>query len=495
MKDSETLDIYEVIIIGAGVIGNSIARELSRFSLKTAVLEKELDVAFGTSSRNSGVIHSGINYEPGTLRASLNVKGNAMMDNLCSELKVPVNRIGKLTVALDSSDLSGLYRQKEQGEANNVPGMELMDNEKMRKIQPGINGILGLWTPTSGIISPYLLTIALAENAHLNGTAYHFNSEVASIIKRNGFYEITASNGKKFICNVLINAAGLHSDEISRMIGLESPKIWACRGEYYVLDKRLSNALKTLIYPVPGPNDPGLGIHLTPTVDGNILIGPSATYIPNEDKEDYRTTAKVMSILREEAERLLPEIKFSDFIRSFSGNRPKLTPPEIGGNLDFKIKDCGDGYIELIGIESPGLTSSPAIAEMIRDMVKKYLVLTPKENFRAERPGFTGYFSSLPTEQKIELVQEYPEYGEIFCRCEGITKKEIRDAIENPLGTTSLTGIKLRSRAMMGRCQGGFCVPRIIGMLRDDYGYDPKQYMQSSDISPMFSGSVRNYTK
>ena len=492
MKESETLDIYEVIIIGAGVVGNSIARELSRFSLKVAVLEKELDVALGTSSRNSGVIHSGINYEPGTLRASLNVKGNAMMDKLCNELKVPIKRIGKLTVALDSSDLSGLYKQKEQGEANNVPGMELMDNETMRKIQPGINGILGLWTPSSGIISPYLLTIALAENAHFNGTTYHFNSKVASIAIKNGFYEITTGNGKRFICNVLINAAGLHSDEISRMIGFDSPKTWACRGEYYVLDSRLSNALKTLIYPVPGPNDPGLGIHLTPTVDGNILIGPSAKYMPNEDKEDYRTTAKIMSTLRKEGVKFLPEIKFSDFIRSFSGNRPKLTPPEIGGNLDFRIKDCGDGYIELVGIESPGLTSSPAIAEMVCDMVKKYHKLTPKEIFYAQRPGFTGCFSSLPYERKIELIHKYPEYGEIFCRCEGITKKEIRDAIENPLGTVSLTGIKLRSRAMMGRCQGGFCTPRIIGMLRDDYGYEPEQYVQRSDISPMFSGFVRN---
>ncbi|MCL2146395.1 MAG: NAD(P)/FAD-dependent oxidoreductase [Synergistaceae bacterium] len=486
------MDTYEVIIIGAGIVGNSIARELSRFSLKVAVLEKELDVAFGTSSRNSGVIHSGINYEPGTLRALLNVKGNAMMDKLCSELKVPIKRIGKLTVALDSSDLSGLHRQKEQGDANGVPGMELMDNETMRKIQPGINGILGLWTPSSGIISPYLLTIALAENAHLNGTAYHLNSKVVSITRSNGFYEVSTESGKTFICNVLINAAGLHSDEISGMIGLNSPEIWACRGEYYVLDKRLSNALKTLIYPVPGPNDPGLGIHLTPTVDGNILIGPSATYIPNEDREDYRTTAKIMSTLREEGEKFLPGIKLSDFIRSFSGNRPKLTPPDKGGNSDFRIKDCGNGYIELVGIESPGLTSSPAIAEMVRDMVEKYLKMTPKKDFRAERPGFAGFFSSLPYERKTELIKKHPEYGEIFCRCEGITKKEIRDAIENPLGTVSLTGIKLRSRAMMGRCQGGFCIPRIVKMLRDDYGYEPDQYMLRNKISPMFSGLVRS---
>lgn len=486
------MNIYEIVIIGAGVIGNAIARELSRFSLKIAVLEKELDVAFGTSCRNSGVIHSGINYIPGTRRATLNVKGNAMMDKLCRDLKVPFKRIGKLTVALDESGLPGLYKQKEQGEANFVPGMELMNNETMNKIQPGINGILGLWTPSSGIISPYLLTIALAENAHLNGTTYHFDSKVVSISKKSRKYEVLTENGNKFVCNILINAAGLHSDDISKMLYQSSLRIWACRGEYYVLDKRLSHMLKVLIYPVPGQNDPGLGIHLTPTVDGNVLIGPSASYIPNESKEDYRTTANVMLTLREEGERLLPELKISDFIRSFSGNRPKLTPPTIGGNSDFEIKDHGNGYIELVGIESPGLTCSPAIAELVRDMVNNYIDLIPKDGFIPERSGLIGNFSSLQFESKSELIQKYPEYGEIFCRCEGITKKEIRDAIENPLGTMSLTGIKLRSRAMMGRCQGGFCIPRIIRMLHDDYGYEPEQIMHNNKFSPLFSGYVRD---
>jgi glycerol-3-phosphate dehydrogenase len=368
-----------------------------------------------------------------------------------------------------------------------------MDNDTMQKIQLGINGILGLWTPSSGIISPYLLTIALAENAHSNGITYHFNSKVVSIKRVNNTYELFTENGKRFVCNVLINAAGLHSDKISSMIGLDNYKIWACRGEYYVLDKRLSSELKVLIYPVPGPNDSGLGIHLTPTVDGNILIGPSASYIPNEDKEDYRTTARIMRDLREEGERLLPELKISDFIRSFSGNRPKLTPPHIGGNSDFIIRDCGNGYIELVGMESPGLTSSPTIAEMVRDMVKNYFDLAPNDRFSTERPGFTGCYSSLPNEHKESLIRKFPEYGEIFCRCEGITKKEIRDAIENPLGVVSLASIKLRSRAMMGRCQGGFCIPRIIKLLRDDYGYEPEQFMLRNKFSPMFSGYVRNF--
>jgi glycerol-3-phosphate dehydrogenase len=460
------------------------------------VLEKEPDVSFGTSSRNSAVLHSGINYAPGTLRANLSVRGNSMMDELCLHLKVPIKRIGKLTVALTKEDLPGLYRQKDQGEANGVPGMEVMDNAKMRTVQPGVNGILGLWTPTSAIISSFGLAIALAENALANGVQFHLNSEVTAIECKNGYMTVTAGN-RKFAARVVINSAGLHCDKVSAMAGFSIAKIWACRGEYYVLDKRLDGTLKTLIYPVPGPNDPGLGIHLTPTVDGNILIGPSATYIPGENREDYRATHSVMNNLRKEGLRLLPDLEASDFIRSFSGNRPKQTSPEKGGNADFTIKDvsetvgAGAGFIHLLGIESPGLTSAPAIAEMVRGMVEKHIALFPRNDFIDERPGFAGTFLDLPKEQRMELVKADPEYGEIFCRCEKITKKEIRQAIENPLGARTMSSIKYRTRAQMGRCQGGFCVPRIVRMLRDEYGFSPDEYFVRGG-APMFDGNVRN---
>jgi glycerol-3-phosphate dehydrogenase len=459
-------------------------------------LEKEPDVAFGTSSRNSAVIHSGINYEPGSLRAKLAVRGNSMMDELCLQLKVPIKRIGKLTVALSEDDLPGLGKQKDQGEANGVPGMEIMDNAKMRTIQPGVNGLLGLWTPTSAIISSFGFAIALAENAFANGVKFHLNSEAAAIERKGGYMTVTAGN-RKFAARVVINSAGLHCDEISAMAGFAGARIWACRGEYYVLDKRLDGTLKTLVYPVPGPGDPGLGIHLTPTVDGNILIGPSATYIPEENREDYRVTPSVMGSLRTEGLRLLPNIAASDFIRSFSGNRPKQTPPENGGNADFTIDDVserigsGAGFIHLLGIESPGLTSAPAIAEMVRGMVGRHIALVPRSDFIAERPGFVGTFSNLPKERRMELIKAEPEYGEIFCRCEKITKKEIRQAIENPLGARTLSSIKYRARAQMGRCQGGFCVPRIVRMLRDEYGFSADEYFARGG-APMFAGNVRD---
>jgi len=481
---------YDVLIIGAGVVGCAIARELSRYKLEVGVLEKEPDVSLATSCRNSGVVHSGINYTPGTLRAKLNVRGNEMMDELCAQLKVPLKRIGKLTTALDQSDLPELYKKKEHGEANGVPGMELMDNAAMRRIQPGIEGILALWTPTSAIVSPYGLTIGLAENAHVNGVKFHLNCEVTAIERRDGVFEIKGS-GAAYRSKVLINSAGLHCDKVSAMAGITGKKIWACRGEYYVLDKRLDGLIKTLIYPVPRPNEPGMGIHLTPTVDGNILIGPSAVYIPEEDREDYRSTAPVMESLRKEGRMLLPDLSASDFINSFAGNRPKQNPPEIGGFADFTIEETSiPGFIHLIGIESPGLTSAPAIAEMVRDMVGKHFFLEKKDDFVAEQPGFVGMFSDLPLEQRMDMIQSDPEYGEIFCRCEQVTKREVRQAIENPLGARCLMSIKYRARATMGRCQGGFCVPRVVRMLRDEYGYAPDDFLMRGK-APMFDGHVR----
>ncbi len=491
---------FNVIIIGGGVVGGAIARELSRFRLTAAVLEKEPDVGMETSCRNSGVLHSGINYKPGTLRARFAVRGNAMMDRLCAELKVKIKRIGKLTTALDESELPGVRRLMDQGRANGVPGLEVLESAAMRKIQPGIEGIAAVWSPTSAIISPYGLTIALAENAHENGVKFFLRHKVSSVTKEaDGSFTVRAENGNSFSAAVVVNAAGLSSGAVSTMAGVtsgnrgESLKIWPCRGEYYVLDKRLDGAVKTLIYPVPGAKDAGLGIHLTPTVDGNILIGPSADYIPEEFPEDYRVTSPVLEELRKEGRKLLPDLQMSDFIRNFSGNRPKRTPPEVGGNGDFIVEEAegARGFVNLVGIESPGLTSAPAIAERVRDIIADHFDLIEKKDFVAERPGFAGHFCDLPKDEQERLVKENPEYGEIICRCEKITKKEIRDAVENPLGARSMVGIKYRARNGMGRCQGGFCTPRIVRMLRDEYGFAPEDYILREASSNLFAGSVR----
>lgn len=490
---------FDVVVIGGGVVGNAIARELSRFQMKVAVLEKAPDVGMGTSCRNSGVLHSGINYEPGTLRARLAVRGNSMMDRLCSDLKVKIKRIGKLTTALVEDELPGIHKLMDQGTVNGVPGLEILDCIAMQKIQPGIEGIAALWSPTSAITSPYGLTIALAENACANGVNYFLRCEVCSITKIGEKFAVRTRDGKNFSTRLVINSSGLSSGKISAMGGVregnngESLKIWPCRGEYYVLDKRLDGMLKTLIYPVPGTKDAGLGIHLTPTVDGNILIGPSANYLSDEMPEDYKVTASVLEELRRAGKSLLPDLKISDFIRNFAGNRPKLTSPAEGGNGDFVIEEARDvkGFINLVGIESPGLTSAPAIAEMVRDLVSRHLPLKEKENFSAERPGYAAHFCELSALEQERLIQEDPEYGEIICRCEKITKREIRDAIENSLGARTLVSIKYRARNGMGRCQGGFCTPRIVRMLRDEYGFEIEDYLYREVGSNLFVGNVR----
>ena len=472
-------------------MGNAIARELSRYRLNVGVLEKELDVGMGTSSRNSGVLHSGIHYKPGTLRAKLNVQGNELMKGLCRDLKVKIQYLGKLTVARDPVDIETLEALKAQGETNGVPGLEMIDVDRMQQIQPGVGGIRALHSPTTGIICPYGLTIALADNARENGVNFHLGSEVTSILKTENGFQVKTAEGGSFETKVLINAAGLYSDAICRMLGLTEYAIYPCRGEYLILDKRLNGSLSVLIYPAPGKGGAGLGIHLTNTVDGNILIGPSNEYVDTAD--DYACTADIIDQLKKEGRELLPAISTSDFIRGFSGLRPKQTPPSVKGFKEFVIEARKDipGFINLVGIESPGLTCSPAIALMVLDMVGKTLSLKEKDDFVTERNGFPGSFHDLPEEEKADLVARDPDYGEIVCRCEQITKREILDAIENPLGSRTIAGIKYRSRAMMGRCQGGFCMPRIVQILEKDFGHRPEDYRLYSPDSYLFTGPVR----
>lgn len=483
---------YEVLVIGGGVVGCAIARELSKFRLKAAVLEKESDVGMGASCRNSGVLHAGFKYTPGSLRALVDVNGNAMMDDLCRDLKVKMKRIGKLTVALDKEDEPTLHKLKEQGDANGVPGLEVIDRNRMQKIQQGVEGYKALYSPTSSIISPYSLTIGLAENALANGVNFHLGQKVQSVGHRpETGWKVQTEAGDTFTAKVIVNASGLFSADVCRMAGINEYTIYPCRGEYYVLDKRLNGTLTALIYPAPKKNAPGWGTHLTPTVDGNILIGPTAQYL--KDPEDFSCTPDIMSKLRREGQRLLPTIQGSDYIRNFAGTRAKQTPPEIGGNKDFVIEDRKDvqGFINLVGIESPGLTSSPAIAQMVVEMVGHHLPLVSDPAFNPIRPGSPDFFSELQAEERAAMIAEDPNYGEIICRCEKITKKEVLDAIQNPLGARTLVSIKYRARASMGRCQGGFCIPRIVRLLRDEFGWKPEDFLKRGVDSPLFIGNVR----
>jgi glycerol-3-phosphate dehydrogenase len=506
--------LHDVVIVGAGVIGCSIAAALARTGLSILVLEKEADAGFCTSSSNSGVVHSGIHYAPGSNRARFNVAGNQLMEPLCRELHVPFKRTGKLTVAWNTQQAAKLISLYEQGRANGVPDMNIIDRDAMEILQPGISGIQALYTPTTGIVSPYELTIALAERAYANGVVFSFCSRLSGIKPPDSsspHFQLTvneketASNSNfsrpdaesKLQAKVVINAAGLGSAEVARMAGIETPEIFPCRGEYYILDKRLRDSLNLLIYPVPGAHSGGLGIHLTNTTEGVILIGPSNEYI--KDSEDTATTAEILRALRNEGHHLLPSLDTNDFIRSFSGIRPKLAPPEEGGFRDFIIESSSEvpGFIHLTGIESPGLTASPAIAEQVKEMVGKLLPLGKRENFITGRPPINGTpflstrFANAGAGEKAEMTARDPDYGSIVCRCETVPLAEIKNAVLRIFGPITLAGIKYRTRAMMGRCQGGFCLQRISEILEKHFDLPPEQQTLKGPGSELFTGRLR----
>ncbi len=495
------MQLYDVVIIGAGVVGNAIARELSRTTLSVLVLEKEADTAFGISGRNSGVIHSGILYAPGSSRAALAVVGNSMMEELCRNLCVPYSRIGKLTVASNETEIQELHTLKAQGEANGVQGLHILDHVAMDRLQPGISGIMALHSPSTAIVNPIALTIALAEHAHHHGVGYRFLSTVTGIEpSSDGIHHITVEKeGQKTVLasRIVINCAGLHACEIARTTGYNDYTVYPCRGEYYVLDKRLAHELKLLIYPVPGAHSGGLGIHLTNTTEGNILIGPSNEYIT--DPHECDTTTPIMELLKEEGRALLPSLETGDFIRNFSGIRPKLNPPEIGGFHDYVIHSPKEfpGIIHLLGIESPGLTAAPAIARLMLEMVREILPTTMKPNWSPTFSPEKGIYrraypaSHYPVEDRMELLKENPDFGTIVCRCEEISKAEVVSAIKRMLGPITLVGIKQRCRTMAGRCQGGFCLPRIAHILEHEMNIPPDSQWYKGPESPLFSGYLR----
>ncbi|RLI94241.1 MAG: FAD/NAD(P)-binding oxidoreductase [Candidatus Altiarchaeales archaeon] len=479
------MNIYDFAIIGGGVVGCAIARELARYKAEILLLERECDVCFGTSGRNSGVSHAGFYIPPNTLKAKLNVLGNRMLPTLCNELDVPFREIGKLVVAKNDDEIKYLEKLKRQGEKNGVVGLRIIDKEEIRELEPRVNGIKALYSPRSGILDPFELTIALAENAMENGVDIMLNCEVRDIHVREEFFELKTERGD-FRAEYLINSSGLSADEISRMVGIEKYKIYPCRGEYHVLDKNCSDIVKMLIYPVPPSESGGLGVHLTPTVHGNLMLGPSAEFIL--DKEDLSTTREVMEDLIREAKEIVPGINASGIIRSFSGIRPKLN--KNGKFADFVIKEEIERFINLVGIESPGLTAAPAIAKFVLNIIRKKKSLERKEKFKETRRR-KPRFSELNEEERARLIGKDKRYSEIICRCELVTRREIIDSWRNPLNARSLNSIKIRTRAGMGRCQGSFCLPRIIDILREEFNIDPLKLTLSCKDSEMFFDYTR----
>jgi glycerol-3-phosphate dehydrogenase len=487
----ETNNYYDMVIIGGGVVGCAIARELSKYKVSVAVLEKEDDVGWGISCRNSGVVHAGFNNKPGTLMAQFCVEGNKSFAELCHQLDVPYKKIGKLVVAKKKEEIKGLKKLKIQGDKNQVAGLKIIDSEELKRLEPNIEGIAALYSPETAITSPYLLTIALAENALDNGVSFFLNTEVESITRLNNSCFKIITNKIEFTSSYVINSAGLYADYIARMVGIRNYHLYPCRGEYHILDRNVSWLINHLVYPVPQAGAGGLGIHLTPTIDGNILIGPSNEYI--KSKDNLSVTSSVMKMLSAEAREFLPLISPGYIIRSYSGLRAKQAPSSEGGFWDFVIEESKtvNNFINLIGIESPGLTAAQPIAKRVVEIINKKERLNPDPGFNPLRKGILR-FEEQDEENKKALIKQDPDYGEIICRCEKITKKEILEAANNSLGARSLISIKYRTRAMMGRCQGGYCLPRIIEILRENFNLTLRGITLKGNNSYLLTGYRSN---
>jgi glycerol-3-phosphate dehydrogenase len=482
---------YHAVIIGGGVVGCAIARELSKYKVNVAVLEKEDDVGWGISCRNSGVVHAGFNNRSGTLMARLCVEGNKSFKELCHQLDVPYKKIGKLVVAKKKEEMKGLQKLKHQGDTNGVENLQIIDLNEMKRLESNIEGIAALYSPETAITSPYLLSIALAENALDNGVSFFLNTEVKSITRlNNSYFKITTNQGE-FTSFYVINSAGLYADFIARMVGIKKYRLYPCRGEYHILDKNVSCLINHLVYPVPQASSGGLGVHITPTIDGNILLGPSNEYI--KKKNNFSSTSKIMKMLTSESQDFLPLISSRDIIRSYSGLRAKQSPSSEGGFWDFVIEesDTVDNFINLIGIESPGLTAAQPIAQRVAGILNKKERLNSNLSFNPFRKGILR-FEEQDEETKKTLIKQDPDYGEIVCRCEKVTKKEILEAVNNPLGARSLVSIKYRTRAMMGRCQGGYCQTRIMEILRESFKLNPQEITLKGKNSYLLTGYRSN---
>ncbi|MGN0539703.1 MAG: NAD(P)/FAD-dependent oxidoreductase [Candidatus Fimenecus sp.] len=453
---------YDVAIVGAGVVGGLIARELSRFNISVALLEKCNDVAMGTTKANSAIVHGGFDAQNGTLKAELNVKGTAMMPELCKKLSVPFKNNGSLVVAFSDGEMEHVKALYERGIKNGVPGLSVIDRDELRRIEPNISdkAVGALLCESAGIVCPYELTIAAVENAVTNGVEFIRNCRVKGINRVADEYVLDTSAGE--ICaKFIINAAGNFSDELAKMAGDDSIKIIPRKGEYYLLDKSVGNLAVHTIFQCP--NEMGKGILVTPTVDGNLLIGPTAINI--DKKDDTETTPEGLAEIVEKALKSVPSVSVRNAITSFAGVR---SHPETD---DFIIgwSEKNDRFLNVAGIESPGLSSAPAIAIRVREILGEKLELSEKDNYKETREEPVR-FRHMNDEQRAELIKKNSAYGRIVCRCETITEGEIIDAIKAPAGARDVDGVKRRTRAGMGRCQGDFCGSKVVEILARELG-------------------------
>ena len=472
--------MYDVIIIGSGVAGAASARELSRYKVNACVLEKEDDVCCGTSKANSAIVHAGYDAANGSLMAKLNVRGNEMMEDLSKELDFPFKRNGSLVLCGAEEDMPNLQALYERGVKNGVKDLRIITKEEVKAMEPNISDevVAALYAPTGGIVCPFNLNIALAENANVNGVDFKFNTEVQNIKKVDDHFEIETNNGL-YEAKYVVNAAGVYADKFHNMVSEKKIHITPRRGDYCLLDKTAGEHVSKTIFALPGKF--GKGILVTPTVHGNLLLGPTAVDI--EDKEGTNTTAAGLGEVISKAGLNVNAIPMRQVITSFAGLRAHEDNHEF---IIEELEEC-KGFIDCAGIESPGLTSAPAIGEMVANILKDLMGLEEKEDFIATRKGVLNP-EELTKEERVKLIKENPAYGNIICRCEMITEGEIIDAIKRPLGARSLDAVKRRTRAGMGRCQSGFCSPRTMEILSRELNVSMSEITKTGKGSEIIVG-------
>lgn len=475
----------DVVVIGAGAVGCAIARELSKYQIRVIVVDKNDDVGGDASKSNSAIIHTGYDASPGTLESQLVVAANPMYDVLCRDLQVPFKRIGAILPAITDEQFEKLPAIKEKAFQNRVYDVEYLTHDEIVAMEPNINPEVkgGLYIPRESIIDPFILVQALAENACENGVDFLLNTRVTGIRTKDGAICAVETTDGDIETRWVINAAALYCDEIAAMVGKADYKVVARRGQFYILDKNTSCKVQHIVLPIPTKITKGK--LMCPTIHGNMLVGPTAEDLDN--KTDKSVTTEGLASIVEDVKRLVPNVNVRDTITQYSGLRPNRNPE----GLHVDVYDDLKGYVNLSGVRSTGLTLSVAMGVYVAQTMKaRGCDLVYKENFKKTRKAIRIFHEMTPAEQE-EIIRENPKYGTIICRCETITEGEILDAIHRPLGARTVDAVKRRVRAGMGRCQAGFCGPKVIEILSRELGVPVEEINKNVAGSYMVVGKMR----
>ena len=478
----------DILIIGSGITGCAVARELSRYAVSVSVLDRGSDIAEGATKANSGLVHAGYDAVPGTKKAYYNVRGAALYPRLCAELGVPFRQNGALVIALDEADTPAIQKLKARGEANGVQGLEILGRDALLALEPSLNPqvVCGLHVPSGALVSPYEMAFALADDAALNGVSFRFNEEVRSVYRLTDGSFSVMTGSSEYRCRVLVNCAGASGADLHNQLSDRKLQTVHRRGQYYLLDRAVIPPFSRTVFQCPSAL--GKGVLVTPTVHGNLLLGPNAEDIP--DPFDTATTACGLSEVLRKAALTWPALSVRSNITNFSGVRAHLTVD------DFVVGPCDDvpGYFEAIGIESPGLSSAPAIGSELSGMIAGSMGLSRKQK-AVPYPLPARPFHDMTDEERAAAVKTDPSYGQIICRCETVTEAEIRAAIRRPVGARTIDGVKRRTRAGMGRCQGGFCLPRVAAIIAEETGLSLDEITKNGGAGYLLAGSLDSFLK